>query len=63
MRSAVGRQQQLDTQAAHSNLQSLRSSRPVLIWLLIAVLALATAAALTLRLRWSDAARRRAAFR
>ena len=47
MRSAVGRQQQLDTQAAHSNLQSLRSSRPVLIWLLIAVLALAAAALLT----------------
>ena len=49
MRATVSRQQQLDADATHSNLQSLRSSRPVLVGLVIAALALAVAAALFFR--------------
>ena len=47
--STVSRQEQLDADATHSNLQSLRSSRPVLAGLVIAGLALALAAALFYR--------------
>jgi NADH dehydrogenase/NADH:ubiquinone oxidoreductase subunit G len=47
MRTEVSRQQQVDAGAAHSNLQSLRSSRPVMAGLVVALLALAAAALLT----------------
>jgi hypothetical protein len=50
MRTAVGSQEQLDAANARSNLQSLRSSRPVVVGLLFAVLALAAAVALTMRI-------------
>jgi hypothetical protein len=50
MRTEVSSQEQLDAANARSNLQSLRSSRPVVIGLLIAVLALAAAIGLTTRI-------------
>lgn len=51
LRTAVSRQEQLDAADARSNLQSLRSSRPVVIGLLVALLALAVAVGLTIRIR------------
>jgi len=47
MRSEVEQQGQVDAREAHANLESLRSSQPIVIALLIAALALAAAAALT----------------
>ena len=55
MRSAVARQEQIDSVNARSNLQALRSSRPAVIGLVVAVLGLGAAAVLTLRLRRDSA--------
>jgi hypothetical protein len=55
MRTEVAGQQSLDAAAAHSDLQSLSSSRPVLIALLAAALALVAAAALTFGSRRASA--------